>query len=379
MPRLLARVGAFLKPVERANKRFFFAVLGVLWRNRPLAARLERAAVRRVLVLRHDAIGDMLTTLPTFTEIKRWNPDAAIDVIASPRNRAVIDHDPNVDTIIELGPGLCSLVRALRAARRWRYEVIVCAIYGRSTAVGIIANLIGGRRAVKATIWKGEPYAAYFNVQSRAAAADQPMWERTPRLLADVLAGYEPALPVTPYVAIPDAATEGARSQLAVLGLAPGEYLLVNLSVSHDRNVWGEANYSRFVAAMLERRPSLNVLLLAMPGDRSAAGRIAGMHADRVAVYPHTDNLMEVIAVVKGAMLVFSSDTGVVHMASATGRPVAAMYAGTVAASEWGPYAVPRRIIATEHEEPVATIPVERAVAALDELLAEPGVASASD
>jgi ADP-heptose:LPS heptosyltransferase len=90
-------------------------------------------------------------------------------------------------------------------------------------------------------------------------------------------------------------------------------------------------------------------------------------------VYPPTRNVLEIVAVVERSDAVFSLDTGVVHMASATGRPVMALYvAGTRAITEWRPYGVPYRAVESDEERAfVETIPAERVIPVFIELLEE--------
>ncbi|MBS1911091.1 MAG: glycosyltransferase family 9 protein [Bacteroidetes bacterium] len=376
MSQILSRIGRRLKPLEVLNRRFWMAALRRVWRNRPLERKLKARDLRRVLFLRYDAIGDMITTLPALELLKRLNPSVAIDVMASPRNRRVIEMDPNVDRIIELRSGLRGLLHAIREARRERYDAIICAIFGRSSKVGIVANLIGGRRAVKGTIWKSEAYGAYFNVQSRSAAILQSMWDRVPHVLCDVIDIDPEAVSIHPYLAIGETSRNNAVHRLRGTAAGDGPYLLMNLSVSHARNVWPADNYERLATLLRERYPLIPLLLLAMPDDRSLAERLVAScgAGGMVNAYPPTDDVLEVAAVVERCVMLFSSDTGIVHMASATHRPVAAMYAGNVAATDWGPYGVPCRMLVSADADSVASIAVDDAFAACCDLV-ELGIA----
>lgn len=378
MPNLLSRIGARLKPLERANRHFWFHVLGAVWRNRPLEGPLPPGGVRRVLFLRYDAIGDMLTTMPVFALLKARVPGIAVDVIASPRNRMLIEGDPNVDAIIEMGDGFAALVHAVRAARRRRYDAVICCIFGRGTKVGIIANLIGGRRAVKATIWRSEPYWSYFNVQSRSAARLQPMWERMLYLLTDTLAINATPADIVPYVVRDPAREAAAVERLAACDLEPGGFLLVNISVSHERNRWGWENFEALLRGVQERFPTLRLGLLSMPAERAAAEGLCAAPGVVAVVLPSMSDVRDVIAVVARAVAVFTPDTGVVHMASATGRPAVTMHAGATSAAEWGPYGVLSRVLVSERTDTIATIPAADAIAAVIELLEEVGVERAA-
>ncbi|MCE7936142.1 MAG: lipopolysaccharide heptosyltransferase family protein [Chlorobi bacterium CHB2] len=368
----LQRVGAFLKPVERANRAFLRSVSRWVWRNRPLQERLDPATVRRVLFLRHDVLGDMLTTMPMFRLLKQLNPQIQIHVVASPSNRVLIEHDPNVDAVILMPRGFWPMVKAIRTARRNRYDVVLACIFGKGTNTGMLANLMGGRSAIKATVNRDPRYHAYFNVQSDRAAQIRSMWEKMLMLVADTFNIPDSVEAIQPYVAIPEASALAAQQRLAELGLQGERILAVNLSTARERNRWPIERFHELLREVLVRYPTLRLLLLTTPNDTKSADQLQQLlHDTRVSAYPRTNDVMEVIAVIKQSWMAFTPDTGIIHMASAVGTPVAGLYVGGRGAAEWRPFGVPYRVIASVDSLPVGTIPTKRALEGLEELMVE--------
>ena len=365
-----------LKPFERTNKAFWHWLLAQVWPNTRLAERLDPAKVRRVLLLRYDAIGDMITTLPTIRTLKRMNPAIEVDVMASPKNRAVIEHDPNVTRILELRERPDLLLKDILKARAIGYDIVFCCIFGKATKVGIIANWIGGTGAVKTTIWRGEKYWRFFNVQSMEAALEPSMWDKMLKLVPATLQYELKPGDEQPYIAIDDASRVAAATALDGLGMPRNGFIAVNITSLKQRNRWTQAAFEELVDALLDDRAN-RVVLLWMGEDLSIANEIAARvregSRDRVAVYPKTRNVLEIVAVIEASEAVFSLDTGVVHMASATGRPTMAMYVNnTRAITEWRPYGVPYRAIeSTEDNAPVSTIPAQAAIPVFLDLLRE--------
>jgi lipopolysaccharide heptosyltransferase II len=65
------------------------------------AARLERwRAVRRVLAVRLDNMGDLLMTTPALAAIRRSVPEAHLSLLTSPAAAAIARHVPEVDEVI---------------------------------------------------------------------------------------------------------------------------------------------------------------------------------------------------------------------------------------------------------------------------------------
>ena len=366
-----------LKPVERANKALWHALLARLWPNRPLERRLDPRSVRRVLFLRYDNIGDMITTLPAIRLVKRLNPAIEVDVLASEANRAIVAHDPNVTRVLTLRERPDLFVADIERARSVGYDVVICCIFAKATKVGIIANWIGGARAVKATIWRGAKYHRFFNVQSREAASQASMWDKMLRLVSDIFEGDVRPGDESPYIAIPERSRARAAERLAELAMPQRGFILMNITSARARNRWTEEGFVALARSILAADARNRIVIACMPFDRELASRIVEAvpqeQRSRIEIYPKTRDVHEVIATVEASEAVFSLDTGVVHMASATRRPTLALYvASPHSPAEWRPYGVLHRAVCTrEPYVPVATIEPEVVIAEMLALIAE--------
>lgn len=369
----MQQIGAFLKPVERANRAFLQKASDWLWRNRPLERRLDPATVRSVLFLRHDVLGDMLTTMPMFRLLKQMNPNIQIHVVASPSNQVLIRHDPNVDKVILMSHGFFPMLNAIRNARKHRYDAVLACIFGKGTNTGMLANLMGRRGAVKATVNRDPRYDAYFNVQSRRAAEIRSNWEKMLMLVADTFQVPDSVDAIQRYVIVPDGSARTAEQRLAELGLQGVRQLLsVNISTARQRNYWPVERFHELLREVLVRYPSARLLLLSTPNHASNAKQLQQLLDDpRVAIYPTTNDVMEVIAVIKQSWMVITPDTGIIHMASAVGTPVVGLYVGGQAAAEWRPFGVPYRVVTSPEDLSVAAIPPAEVMQGFEQLVLE--------
>src|SRR5579863_4176575 len=85
--------------LERANKAFWYTfVFPILFPRRGVVTSL--ANVQRLLIIRSDAIGDMILTTPVFRALKAHNPSLRLWVAASERNADVIAADPDVERVV---------------------------------------------------------------------------------------------------------------------------------------------------------------------------------------------------------------------------------------------------------------------------------------
>lgn len=378
MREMLNRIGAFLKPIERVNRAFLRKVSGWVWKNRPLEHKLNLAEVKSVLFLRYDVLGDMLTTMPMFRLLKQLNPKIQIHVVASPSNQVLIQHDPNVDNVVVMARGFLPMMKAIREVRKHQYDVVLACLFNKGTKAGMLANLMGGRAAIKATANRDPRYNAYFNVQSQRAAEIRSMWEKMLMLIADTFAVPDAIGAIQPYVIIPDASMQAAQQQLAKLGLEGKQILSVNLSISWQRNYWPIERFHELLQEVLLRYPAIHVLVLTTPSDSKNGELLRKLLQDeRVTTYPSTNDVLEVIAVIKKSWMVLTPDTGIIHMASAVGTPIVGLYVGGQGAAEWRPFGVPYRVVASVLTLPVATIPTSEVLKNLEELIRELQVTSA--
>lgn len=367
---MLQRISTFLKPVELANRAFLRKASRWAWKNRPLEHKLNLAEVKSVLFLRYDVLGDMLTTMPMFRLLKQLNPKIQIHVVASPSNQVLIEHDPNVDNVVVMARGFLPMMKAIREVRKHRYDVVLACLFNKGTNTGMLANLMGGRAAIKATANRDPRYNAYFNVQSRRAAEIRSMWEKMLMLIADTFDISDSIETIQPYVTIPDPSMQAAQHRLAKLALEGKQILSVNLST--QRNHWPIERFHELLREILLRYPAIHLLLLTTPNDTKSANQLQRLLQDeRVTTYPATNDVMEVIAVIKKSWMVLTPDTGIIHMASAVGTPIVGLYVGGQGAAEWRPFGVPYRVVASAPILPVATIPTAEVLKNLEELIEE--------
>ena len=83
--------------LEKANKAFWYTVVFPVLFRRPVAATQPMQLPERILVIRSDAIGDMILTTPLFRALKTRNPSLKIWVAASAENAQVIAADPDIE------------------------------------------------------------------------------------------------------------------------------------------------------------------------------------------------------------------------------------------------------------------------------------------
>jgi ADP-heptose:LPS heptosyltransferase len=327
-----------------------------------LPARLHRSSVdlrhpRRVLVVRHDWIGDMILSTGAFRRIKEAHPQADVDVVASPSNAVVLEGLRFVRRVFIHRQGdtrhLLHLRRELRAVG---YDA---ALNGRvlrpKLTPDIALTLLASGAPRRIGVIGGG--ADFLYTDPVVAAPDahfvRHMAALTEPLGLDPEAGdWRPALTIRP------AEREAAERQWAAV-VGAGRRLLVNISARTRPRRWPD---DRFVAALRRLRaavPDVRILIISPPDEYESALAIA----DAVGATAAKPLLRETFALVQAADMIFTPDTSIAHVASAFSTPVVVMF--VPGWSGFVPYRTPGRYICAAGPS-LETLPVEPVVAALE-------------
>ena len=142
--------------------------------------------------------------------------------------------------------------------------------------------------------------------------------------------GLAPAAPEFPIERID---TETAR---AMRERAGNRYALVNPGAAWPNKRWPAARYGA-VARALDERHGLKTIVSWGPGEEALAQEVVREGAGAALLSPRT-SIADLVALVRGAALMISGDTGPTHVAAALGTPIVGIY-GPTRPSRNGPWA----------------------------------------
>ncbi len=353
--------------VRRKMVRLLVILAHCIFKNAPIKEKIKPTQLQRVLVLRWDLIGDMVLTTPVFNFLKSLQPSIEIDVLASKKNVGVIKGDTRISRIFILEKNI-SFLKTIWQMRRRNYNLVLSFIEIKPMADGLLSNLLAPK-ALKASAKRKARYRPFFNVCSSAGVSQA---HAVDKFLAVPLAAIE-AQPFEPKLSlfISESAKQSAKDFIYEKRL--WQFILVNISAGSAYRQWGTSNYIEFLKTVSEQNPSLQFVILSDPNNVEPARQIcAAVKSERIVVFPPQDDIQVISALIGESLCVFSPDTSIVHIASAMGRPVIALYTimGTVP-SEWLPYRVPYRAVLADGRVPISSIPVASVVEAFNDLINE--------
>jgi ADP-heptose:LPS heptosyltransferase len=364
------------KRLNRRLYRLLFRGYRALFPTPAWTGPLAPERLRRVLVVQHYGVGDMILTTPLLAFLQEQLPHAEIDVLASPRNATIIAHHPAVARVFIHDHSWRAWLRVLPQLRARRYDAIFTGQAGKGLREGLTASLVAYSRTHKISVWRAKRYQGLFTTVTRPPRHATHTAEQLVHLglhalgttpSADRLAGWRYALQMADD---PRAAT---RVDTFLAEHALRSFVVVNLSAHFAERDWAPEHCARFVGELLDRHRNVAVVLTPAPGKEEVTADVARRCASPQVTLAPVFPLLELAALVRRAGAVISTNTALVHLASACHCPVVALYAPKVPSdvSLWLPIGVPYRALASPMRGAVRDIPPESIADAFDHLWRE--------
>jgi len=313
----------------------------------------ERA---RVLLLRHDRIGDALLSTPIVDQLARHRPGWTLDLLLADRNLHVYERHPAVARRWCYRKRPLAALGLVRALRRERYDVVVDLMNHRSHTSMVFLKLI--RPGI--TVGFEEPGCYPFDVPVRARPkATGHIVERSGDLLRalgcpvrdeELRLSYEPS----------PASRRRACGFLEPLRDGGARLCGVNTSAGGPRRFWGEGNYRELLTRLGREHPGHRFVVFSDPSEVERARRIAADLPHVVLAPPGTFD--ELAGMVERLDSMITPDTSVAHLCAALNVPCVAMYLEPKVSRLWFPWGVEYRALYGPGD--VDTIPLEEVLQA---------------
>ena len=369
----------------------------------PLAsARWDWSSVGRVLVVRLRSIGDTVLATPALFALRRFLPNARLDILLEDWVAPVLDGFDGVDHIVTIeGASAGERARVARQLRAAQYDVVYN-LHGGTTATFLT-------RASSARHRVGFAHYQYSRLHNHLAPTALELWGR-PKLHSVeqqlALLGWT-GVPVSDCpptrLAVTDKALANVSHKLrearnpkinrplpqAVLtgfGLAHDDFepfALMHPTAAFETKRWATDKFAR-VAEELGGR---GLKTIAIAATREARVIDDLIKESRTGVLGLAGlSLPEITALASKARLFVGNDSGMAHIAAAAGAPLVVIF-GSSNVTHWRPWtSQPYEVVheelpcqpchgyfCAEFEKPecILRVPVERVVAAIDRVLAE--------
>ena len=281
--------------------------------------------LHKTLVLRLSSIGDVILATPFIRALKAAFPTASIDVAVKSEFSDLLAHNPHIDRLITLdtSTGRAAL-RALRDDLRVSGYDAVFDLHGNfrtrmlRRGVAAVTRVIRKRSmqrlllvCFKLNLLRNAPSVSEryhhtgvdFGIRSDGGAPEVFVPEDVERAVYGTLRDL------------------GISDDAVVIGLAPG--------ARHFTKRW-PAEYWAELAMLLSRKAGVRMLLLGGEADRECATAISRAASGAAVNVCGAFSLLESAAALGRCAAVCANDSGLMHLATARGVPVVALFGSTV-------------------------------------------------
>lgn len=317
-------------------------------------------AVRRILAIRLDNVGDVIMLGPALRTLRAASPDATITLMASPAGSQVAPLLPWLDGVIvesaswqditgsrPLEPGHeLALVRTV-AERDFDAAVIFTSFSQSPHPPAYVCYLAG----IPIRLAQSKEFGGALLTQwVKPPPDDAHQVDRNLHLLEQ--AGF-PLMGSQLELHVSDDVQSAADRRLQAVGVGTTEpFILLAPGASAAARRYDARRYAQ-VAGQLAAESGMRVLLagsrreadlIASILEAASSGRPAGQEAGIVSLAGQT-SVPELAGVIRRAGLVIANNSGPLHLADAFGRPMVILYSGTEYESQWRPRRVPARLL----------------------------------
>jgi ADP-heptose:LPS heptosyltransferase len=304
---------------------------------------LGRRKPPKLLVVKLDHLGDVVTATPVFRALRQAYPDARIDALVGSWAQGLLSGNPFLDRILTYDSSLFSRsdgnrragkkrFRQMRAIAAHRYTHII-ELRGDSWTL-LLPFLSGAvRRVDRGTVrlesWLTKRMWAFGG----APPAAEPVHEvETNLAVIQPLLGAPGSHPppatasarVEVFVTDPDRLALAERTRK--IGIPDDAALVViHPGASWRPRAWRPERFAEVARQLLDRYP-VHVCFVGTTEDADIADRIAILVQDRRAHFLFELRLVETATLIERSVLFLGSDSGIAHLAAACGTPLIALY-----------------------------------------------------
>lgn len=318
-----------------------------VYAGHPLGAQDD---IRRILAIKLDHIGDLVTALPAFRRLKSLFPQAHLTALVGRSAMGIANMETAIDELIPFeffdarsGLGRKKLAKA-------DYAELEADLTARRFDLAVDLRKLDDTRHILQL--SGAPLTAGFDHNQRSPWLDIALeWERDPlqsdkrnhvatdllNLVEAVGTAFTPERHTiaTPAERLPPL-SDALRNDFAEL--LAHDYVVIHPAAGTPLRQWSPAFFGRLIDLLAEE-DDMRIALIGGPDERDIAERVLASvkRQDRVFNLVGRSKLSEVPRIMAESVLFVGNNSGPSHIAAGLGVPTVAVHSALVSSEEWGP------------------------------------------
>jgi lipopolysaccharide heptosyltransferase II len=293
----------------------------------PTYAELLSHPVRRILIIKPRALGDVVLSSIVTRNLRDAFPVAHIAFLTESASRDAVEGNPFIDEAIVFHPRRDNILALFRRVHRSRFDLVFDLFCNPRTAQITFATRARFRAGYP---FRGRAWAYNCRVQTRADKVHNAIFNLDP------LAAF--GIPITdrsPRFPLDEDSRSFASEYLPSLDPRGTPLIALNAHCAFESKKWGSEHFAGLGDALVERYGAA-ILLLHGPGEEDETKRIQSMMRHPSHLAPRT-TVRQLGALLECCDFIVTNDTGPMHIAAAVGVPVLAIFGPTNPALQ-GPF-----------------------------------------
>jgi heptosyltransferase-1 len=296
----------------------------------------------KILILKPSSLGDIIHALPVLRLLKKHWPHSSIFWWVDSGLAPLLENDPDLAGIFRFQrrrwgrlSGFPSMLKAILALRRERFDLVID-LQGLARS-GAFAWLANGTFTVGVDDPR-EGAAGFYDlaVPRPGAAVHAADWYLEVLRQLRVPTGDN-------FVWLPKRTAAAAELEKTI-GLSQNEWILLNPGARWANKRWSPPAFGEVLLALAAERPGARFAVLGGHEDVLLGEQIVRYAPDRAVSLAGKTSLSELIELIRAARLIITNDTGPMHIAAATGTPMAALF-GPTDPRRTGPYGMESSVL----------------------------------
>lgn len=285
---------------------------------------------KRVIVRMPNWLGDLVMATPILADLRHHWPKAKITAMCQGILGNVIQEDPHIDEVV-------NFKRPKGWLNRQNYQDIAVPLKKEGYDLGI---LLTNSFSSAYWFWRGHVQNRLgFATHWRSKLLNHPVPFPAQRNKQHLVVTYKMLLEplgisvsqTSPSLYLNSQEQQAAKDKLANRGVQPTDLLIgINPGAAYgSAKCWLPECFKQLTQNLLDHYPNLKILFF---GDKAGAPlvqEICSGFPDRVIDLAGQTTLRELIALIKACHLFLTNDSGPMHVASALGIPLIALFGST--------------------------------------------------
>jgi lipopolysaccharide heptosyltransferase II len=295
---------------------------------------IDWTKVKRVLVVRLRSIGDMVLTTPSLIALRRFLPDAQIDILLEDWVAPVLEGFDAVDNVLTVSrTSKKSRFETARAIRRNKYDVAFN-LHGGTTATFFV-RVSGARHRV------GYSHYSYKFLYNHLLSSSIDFWHRK------IIHSAEQQLALLGFTGVPVVdkpksrlnVTEKARHSIeeklkSQIANSESQIALLHPVAAFDTKQWSTENFARIAEFLSEK--GFQVAAVATKKEREVLENLKKLANAPILTFDDL-SLPEITALASRSSIFVGNDSGIAHIAAAVKTPSVVVF-GSSNINHWRPW-----------------------------------------